>query len=375
MSAPYRVMLADDSAVVRGYFQQVIELDSDIEVVAVVNNGQMAVDKIQTIDIDVLLLDIEMPVLDGLSAIPLILAASPSVQIIMVSTLTTRNARISLDALKLGAHDYIQKPDSNKNLTNDEVFRHQLLEKVKALGARKRYKFESKKQFSAEKKLPVGSAKAAVKTNYDDVKLNYTLHKKNMQPTHVIAVASSTGGPDALNAFLKNLPSNINVPIFITQHMPELFTAQLAKHLTKDTGRECAEGIDGEIVKNKRVYLAPGGRHMMIEQDENNRKIIKIVDDAPINYCKPSADIMVNSIVDCYGGNVLFVVLTGMGKDGYDGGCKVIEAGGNIIAQDELTSVVWGMPGAVATDGLCSAVLPLSDIPLKLNDYMIRAAA
>lgn len=177
----------------------------------------------------------------------------------------------------------------------------------------------------------------------------------------IVCVGSSTGGPEALASLVSGLAGTIELPILITQHMPKAFTADLAERLKKASGLDCAEAVDGEPVLRRRVYLAPGDRHMTVAR-ESGAPVIRLVDGAPENFCKPAVDPMLRSVVALYGGDLLVVILTGMGQDGLDGARAVAEAGGTILAQDEDTSVVWGMPGAVATAGICSAVLPIDTI-------------
>ncbi len=181
----------------------------------------------------------------------------------------------------------------------------------------------------------------------------------------VLAIGSSTGGPQALTNCLKPITDNISLPILITQHMPPTFTAILAAHLEQASGWPCAEAQDGETIQGGRIYIAPGGIHMLVESIGPN-KVIRLSDDPPENFCKPAVDPMLRSIVDAYGAAVLVLILTGMGSDGRAGCKTVVDAGGTVVAQDEETSVVWGMPGAVATNGLCNAVLPLPEIASKI---------
>ena len=188
-----------------------------------------------------------------------------------------------------------------------------------------------------------------------------------------VAVGSSTGGPQALFELFKELGEAISLPIFITQHMPPRFTTILAERLSKTTGDRCAEGIDGEEVRANRIYLAPGDFHMTV-LNSGGAKTIQLNQDEPENFCRPAVDPMLRSLSAAYGGRVLTVILTGMGADGFRGSGDVVAGGGTVIAQDDETSVVWGMPGAVATGGLCSAVLPLKDLPAAVRKLVEGAA-
>ena len=348
-------MIVDDSAVVRGLVSRMLEADSDISVVASVGNGQIAISTLERRkDIDVILLDIEMPVMDGLTAIPLLLKADPGVKIIMASTLTLRNAEISMRALQAGAADYIPKPTASRELSGGQDFRRDLLENVKTLGEARRRRAERPRAFRA---MPAGIPRPAAPRPAAPS----ALRQPGNQRPDVIAIGSSTGGPQALFAVLGGLKLQNKIPVIITQHMPATFTTILADHINRMTGWPCAEGKDGEPVQAGRAYLAPGDYHMTVGLDGPQR-VIRLNQSPPENFCRPSVDPMLRSVAKIYGGRSLAVILTGMGSDGLKGGQVLIQAGGTMIAQDEATSVVWGMPGAVATAGLCSAVLPLKDL-------------
>ncbi len=352
--AIYRVMVVDDSAVIRGQLVRALDSDPAIDVVASVANGELAVTKISQIDVDVVVLDIEMPVMDGLTALPLLLKAKPQTKIIMASTLTLLNARVSLEALAKGASDYIAKPTTTGAMITASDFKRDLVEKVKALAGGK------------------GMAKrpAAVKGPKHSLYANpTTLRAAGRMRPDALAVGSSTGGPQALLKLFGALKNSVKVPIFITQHMPATFTTILAEHLGRASGVTAAEGVDGEVVQNDRIYVAPGDFHMSVEKD-GAKRVIRLSQADKENFCRPSVDPMLRSVVNSYGANVLTVILTGMGHDGRDGCKAVVDAGGTIVAQDEETSVVWGMPGAVATAGLCSAVLSIDDIAAHVGKFL-----
>ena len=338
-----RVMVVDDSAAIRGFVARTVESDPEITVVESVGNGRLAVQAISHTEVDVVILDIEMPVMDGLTALPLLLRARPEVKVIMASTLTRRNAAISLRALAAGASDYIPKPTSARDLHGSEDFRRGLVAKIKAL-AIPNVKRERRLGAAEHPTLHRGA--------------NVVLRAPSAHRPGVLAIGSSTGGPKALFTVFETLKSPLHVPILITQHMPPTFTTILAQHLHRVSGVPCAEAQDREPVKSGRIYLAPGDFHMVVETAGESR-VLRITSDPPENFCRPAVDPMLRSLAAAYGPNVLGVILTGMGRDGLNGGHAVIAAGGTMIAQDEPTSVVWGMPGAVATAGLCSATLPI----------------
>ena len=352
-----QVMIVDDSLVVRGLIARIFADVSDIEVAATVPNGQIAVDRLsRNTEIDVIILDIEMPVMDGLTALPKLLEVDPRVKIIMASTLSQRNADISIRALAAGATDYLPKPSTSRELVGGQSFSEVLLQKVRTLGSSRRRQ-RAHKAFPATKPRPKPPATPVV------------LRKPGIHPPAILAVGSSTGGPQALFAFLGSISTSFKLPIIITQHMPATFTAILAEHITRTTGWPCSEGKDGDVVTPGRILVAPGEYHMVIEKSGAQR-VVRVNQEPPENFCRPAVDVMLRSLVPAYGPRVLTVILTGMGYDGLKGGKKVVEAGGTVIAQDEATSVVWGMPGAVATAGLCSTVLPLGELGAYVTKFV-----
>jgi len=352
--AGIRVMICDDSVVIRGALTRMLETDSDIRVVSRASNGQQALAELQRQPVDVIVLDIEMPVMDGLTALPLLLKADPSVRVIMASTLTLRGADIALQALHLGAADYLPKPDTAA--IQDDSFRRELLAKVRGLARLRR----QSRTVVAAPFLPAAPGVAP-----PALVLRPPLR---LRPS-LLAIGSSTGGPQALFALVQTLGRGLPVPVVLTQHMPKTFTPILADHLSKLGGMPCAEAQHGERLEAGRIYLAPGDQHLCIDGG-NGALRARLTADPPENFCRPSVDPMLRSASACCGGRVLVVMLTGMGHDGLAGTRDVIAAGGAAIAQDEATSVVWGMPGAIAQAGLCQAVLPLSRIAAKVRDIL-----
>lgn len=353
----------DDSAVIRGLTTRILESDEEIQVVASVGNGKLAVTNLARYDVDVVVLDIEMPVMDGLTALPELLKIDPSVKVVISSTLTARNANISIQALQAGASDYIPKPTSIADIHAEGGFRRELKDKVRALGTARRQKVQP----SSGSERKVGEPRAPAPVKQADKK--YTLRNPGSLPPKILAVGSSTGGPQALLEFFKNLSPSINIPVVLTQHMPPTFTTILAQHITKMTDWECLEGKDGDELKIGTIFLAPGEYHMVVA-DKDGKKVIKLNQDPPENFCQPAVDPMLRSLVKIFGANILTVILTGMGADGQKGCIEVVDSGGTVIAQDEETSVVWGMPGAVAMAGICSAVLPLKDMASQVMNYV-----
>jgi two-component system chemotaxis response regulator CheB len=356
-------MVVDDSAVIRGLIARWVASEPDMVVAASLRTGLDAVNQIERIDPDVAVLDIEMPDLDGIAALPLLLAKKRNLIIIMASTLTRRNAEISFKALSLGASDYIPKPESTREAGAAETFRHDLIQKIRHLGAKvRRAVHASPSHAPALERLREASLRPSA-----PVAQPLLLRRAfGTQAPRVLLIGSSTGGPQALMSLVTGLGPVIDrFPVLITQHMPPTFTTILAEHLARASHRPAHEAVDGEIVKAGRIYLAPGGRHMRVVRHATDVAIA--LDDGPaVNFCKPAVDPLFTSAIDAWQGGVLAVVLTGMGSDGMRGGREIVAAGGSVIAQDEASSVVWGMPGAAANAGICAAVLPLDQIAPKL---------
>ncbi|MDI4233510.1 chemotaxis response regulator protein-glutamate methylesterase [Bradyrhizobium sp. Arg237L] len=362
---PLRVMVVDDSVVIRGMISRWIGAESDMEVTASFRTGLDAVNQLERVNPDVAVLDIEMPELDGISALPKLLAKKRDLVIIMASTLTRRNAEISLKALSLGAADYIPKPESTREAGAAETFRHDLIQKIRHLGAKVRRRAAPVAASPAIAPVQDKAREAAIRPATSQQAL--VRRPFGMLAPKVLLIGSSTGGPQALMALVAEIGPVIDrFPVLITQHMPPTFTTILAEHLARASRRPAHEAVDGEIVKAGQIYLAPGGRHMRVAR-RGAEIAIALDDGPPVNFCKPAVDPMFMSAIDVWQGGIMSVILTGMGSDGMRGGKDIAAAGGSVIAQDEATSVVWGMPGAAANAGICAAVLPLKEIGPKLN--------
>ncbi|MFZ4762051.1 MAG: protein-glutamate methylesterase/protein-glutamine glutaminase [Alphaproteobacteria bacterium] len=370
---PIRVMVVDDSAIVRGMITKMLETDPDFKVVATVSDGQMALSTLSRETIDVVILDLQMPRMDGMTALPKILALSPGIKILIASTVSHKNAEISLQALRAGAADYLAKPSSNSELSSAEYFKRELLEKARSLGQSKGRAKNSKAlsaQFQAintAKTEETNRANHMASTPAPVMNKGQPLSIRPIPPhfyPDAIAIGSSTGGPQALFEVISTLATaQLNQPIFITQHMPPTFTTILAEQIERQCKIPCFEGKDGMLVSGGKVYLAPGDYHMIVQPARDGHgMVIGLNKEAPENFCRPAVDPLLRSIAQSYRRGILTVILTGMGHDGLRGAQKIVEQGGVVIAQDEESSVVWGMPGAVATAGLCSAVLPLKEI-------------
>ncbi|MDD3443968.1 MAG: chemotaxis response regulator protein-glutamate methylesterase [Zavarzinia sp.] len=368
-AGPIRVMVVDDSAVIRGLVSRWIGAEAGMEVVATAANGAIAVRQAEKTQPDVVVLDIEMPEMDGITALPEILKAVRGVRVLMSSTLTRLGAEVSLRALTLGASDYLTKPSSTGDAQVAEAFRAELLRKVRALGEarRSRVRGVSARPANAAPHKPATAPTPAVGALYSGARVQ--LRPSGRVRPQVLAIGSSTGGPQALTTVLGPIAARLNVPVLITQHMPATFTAILAEHIAKATGVPAAEAVDGETITAGRIYVAPGNHHMIVRRD-GGKRTLHLTDDPPEHFCRPAVDPMLRSAAEAFGAATLAVILTGMGQDGLAGGRAVVEAGGTVMAQDEASSVVWGMPGAAATAGICSAVLPLGEIGGAIESFL-----
>ncbi len=376
-NSPVRVMLVDDSAIIRGLYRRMMSEDDGVEVVADAGNGEIAVRRLQDNPlVEVIILDIEMPVMDGVTAIPLLLKARPDVMILMSSTLTTQNANASLRAMRAGAADYLPKPTTSRGLTSGQDFRSELLMKIKILGETLRKKSGNIAPRPVPGKTPVTPvAKPETKASGWRLRSSSSIQLRNpgRHRPRVIAIGSSTGGPEALREIFETMPLDINLPIVITQHMPPMFTKILADRLGRSGAWTVREAEDGDELKPGVALVAPGGRHMLFKQ-QGTRIFAKLDDGPPENFCRPAVDPMFRSVNKLFGGAVLGVVLTGMGDDGTKGAKEIIDTGGTIVAQNEETSVVWGMPGAVTGAGLCSKLIPRNEMAKYITNFVVRFA-
>ncbi|OLF06892.1 protein-glutamate methylesterase/protein-glutamine glutaminase [Actinophytocola xanthii] len=332
------VLVVDDSAVIRRLVTDVLSADPGIRVIGTAPNGKIALDKIDQLNPDLVTLDVEMPVMDGVTAMKAIRKMRPRLPVVMFSTLTSVGADATLAALAAGASDYVTKPANVGSLTQAVAsVREQLLPRIHALCARRAATAPPPRPASRQRKLP----------GTDKIK--------------AVAIASSTGGPEALRVVLTSLPAGLQVPFFVVQHMPPVFTQMLAQRINTESKLTVTEAKDGELAQPGHVYLAPGDFHMEVARVATSVRT-KLHAGPKENHCRPAADVLFRSVANVYGGSVLVVVLTGMGQDGKHGCEPLVAAGARVIAQDENTSVVWGMPGAVAQAGLADAVLPLEKI-------------
>lgn len=360
---PFAVMVVEDAAAVRGMIIAMLESDPMLRVVSAVGDGAAAVAAITRQSVDVVVLDIEMPVMDGLTALPLLMRASPGTRIIVTSALTARNAAISLRAMVMGAADFVSKPNAGRGLHAAEDYRRELIAKVKAVAA------GARDRTGESAGLPGRPVDAAVPP---------ACRTRPLPPgfrPEVVAIGSSTGGPQALFQVIGGLAGKVGLPILVTQHMPAAFTRVLAEQLSRQCAVDAAEPKDGDTVVPGRVHVAPGGLHMVVERGPGGTPTIRLSQAPPENFCRPSVDVMLSSLAATYGARVLAVMLTGMGHDGLKGCERTVAAGGAVLAQNHATSVVWGMPGAVSTAGLSSDILPLEEIAPAIHRLVLNRAA
>ena len=358
-ASPIRVLICDDSTLVRSLLDCMLQGEPGIQVAGKAVNGLQAIRAVQAGAIDVVVLDIEMPVLDGLTALPHILAADLAVRVLISSTLTTKGAAIALESLRLGASDFISKPTSEEGGNNVVAFADELIAKVRGLG----------RQSHARRAAQAGRYRPAAMA--ESTATAYKLRASSSQRPAILAIGSSTGGPAALLSLFQALGNRVAVPIVLTQHVPASFTAQLAGHIQRLGGATCAEGVHGELLRSGHVHLAPGNHHMTIVR-RHESVVVALTDDPPENFCRPAVDPMLRSVSAAYPGRVLTVMLTGMGQDGLAGSERVVADGGTVMAQDEASSVVWGMPGAVTRAGLCHAVLPVAELAVQILKFAGR---
>jgi two-component system chemotaxis response regulator CheB len=357
---PIRILIVDDSTVMRAVIGKILqEASGRVRIVGYAADGASALKALDSSDPDVVILDLAMPNMDGLTALPLILKKKPGVRVIVCSSLVPPGAETSVRALSLGAADCVSKPTGPKDSPSTTEFKETLKRSVLGL-----YDAPSETAAPVRAKNPAPESKTAAPKAEPRAELKPELRAgpvdlEGFRPK-LVAVGSSTGGPAALLALLKELGA-LSVPVVITQHMIETFTPILVRQLAQEAGVPCAVAEEGMAIEPGKFYVAGYGRHLMFERA--GKRVVARLDDGPLeNFCKPAVDAMLRSAVEVYGGGVMAVILTGMGNDGLKGCREVFEAGGKVLVQDEASSIVWGMPGRVAAAGLADAALPLKEI-------------
>jgi two-component system chemotaxis response regulator CheB len=349
-----RILVVDDAAVVRRMVSEELSKDPALEVVGTAANGKIALARLPQVNPDLVILDIEMPEMDGLETLRELRKTYRRLPVIMFSSRTERGATATLDALAMGATDYFAKPSSGGLEASLEVLRTQLIPEIKAICAP-----------PSSSPLPHDGGEGLVKGAPVRAPTSVAAAAQPTAAVDVLAIGASTGGPNALAEIIPGLPADFPVPIVIVQHMPAVFTKLLAERLSAQSSIKVHEGASGIVVEPGHAYVAPGDYHMVVSRDGVQRRLL-IHQDPPENSCRPAVDPLFRSVAAAYGANTLAVILTGMGQDGLRG-CQLLrEAGAQILVQDEATSVVWGMPGAVARAGVADRILPLSMIASEI---------
>jgi two-component system chemotaxis response regulator CheB len=359
---PIRVLVVDDSVVIRRLVTGVLEGDPDIEVVGTAVDGAAALRALDRLKPDLVTLDVEMPVMDGLATLKELRKVAPRLPVIMFSTLTERGASTTLDALSHGASDYVTKPSNVGSMEAGMAAVHdQLVPKIKALVSRPGIPDPHHGE-------PTGptTTKPSLGT-LGHLPPPGDLPEAGLERVELVAIGVSTGGPNALEATIPLLPADFPVPIVIVQHMPPMFTGLLAERLDAKSHLQVLEGTEGLELVPGRVVIAPGGLHMEVTRPRPGALAVTLNEKPPENSCRPAVDVMFRSVASVLRARSLGLVMTGMGRDGFEGARCLRSAGAAVLAQDEATSVVWGMPGFVARGGLATDVLPLDQIPAALQ--------
>lgn len=347
------VLVVDDSVVVRGLLTRALQSDPEIVVSATAGNGSSALTILKKQTFDAVVMDVEMPILDGLETLKILQKEYPKLPVIMASTLTSRGAATTIQALANGASGCIEKPQANSASEAMKIVADQLIPLVKNLCPHKSRPYAAVTQTPRSSSQARPAAVRAANVGFSG------------RPQAVV-IGSSTGGPQALSRVMKSLSEQVTLPIFIVQHMPAAFTPMLAEHLARDARRPAQEGRDGEPIHSGHIYVAPGNYHMYLER-EGTHIVTRLNQAEQEHFCRPSVNPLYRSAAEIYGNRLLAVMLTGMGDDGIEGAHEIVSRGGYMLAQDEATSVVWGMPGAIAKANLADEVLNLDEISRKIN--------
>jgi len=349
--APIRILVVDDSVVIRRLLSDTLSKDSTLEVVGVASDGHIALAKIPVLKPDLITLDIEMPVMDGLETLAAVRKLYPKMPVIMFSTLTERGAAATLDALSLGASDYATKPSNTGSpAVATERIHSELIPKIKALCG-----------IAPLRLTALPGFRPAVK-----------VRERSNSRIDVVAIGTSTGGPNALAEVLPKIPRDFPVPIVLVQHMPPIFTRLLAERLAGRSAIPVKEGVAGSVLSPSQAWIAPGNFHMKVNNTGLDWRL-SMNQAAAENSCRPAVDVLFRSVAVAYGAHVLGVVMTGMGSDGVLGAQAIRDAGGDVIVQDEASSVVWGMPGLVHASGLADAVYPLDRLATEITRRVLQS--
>ena len=365
-----RILIVDDAVVVRRMLTDILDSDPDLEVVGTAANGKIALNKLPQVKPDVMILDLDMPEMNGLETLAAVRKINSTLPIIAFSTMTERGASKTLEALSRGATDYVTKPSTMRGARSAvDTIREELVPKVKAFGRRRRGAAQPMARPTHHRPVvprPVVPAKRPVAPRPVTAR-GVGAGRTGTQKYSVLAIGTSTGGPNALADLLPRLPPNFPVPIVIVQHMPPIFTRILAERLTTASHLKVVEGSMGAVLQPGTAYIAPGDFHMTIARGSQTTVVTKTNQNPPEHSCRPAVDVLFRSVAEVYKDKVLAVVLTGMGRDGALGCAKIKQSGGGVLAQDEASSVVWGMPGLVSKQGLAEKVLNLEGLAEEIT--------
>jgi two-component system chemotaxis response regulator CheB len=347
-----RVLIVDDVAMVRRLVVDALSIDPDIQVVGTAANGREAIEKIPETKPDLIVLDYEMPEMDGLETLIEVRKNHPAIRVIIFSSHTRHGAKVTLDALWYGADDYVPKSPADNLTAATALIRTQLIPKIKGL-------------CGGSESGNGGAAPAPSRRADETSPLGARIQSLTQTRPEIVAIGASTGGPKALARVLEGLPPDFPIPIVIVQHMPPIFTRLLAERLATRTQLQCSEAIEGAALEPRTIWIAPGDHHMTVERGRDGLRI-RLTNDPPVHSCRPAVDPLFLSVADAYGPASLGIILTGMGHDGYKGCERIRDAGGTVLVQDEASSVVWGMPGIVARAGIADRVVPLDGMASEI---------
>ena len=362
-----RILIVDDAVVVRRMLTDILDSDPELEVVGTAANGKIALNKLPQVKPDVMILDLDMPEMNGLETLAAVRKINSTLPIIAFSTMTERGASKTLEALSRGATDYVTKPSTMRGARSAvDTIREELVPKVKAFGRRRRTPGQPTARPVQHRPVvprPVVPVKRPIVPRAGSNKgANVGGGGSGINKYSVLAIGTSTGGPNALANLLPRLPANFPVPIVIVQHMPPIFTRILAERLTTSSHLKVVEASMGAVLQPGNAYIAPGDYHMTVAKGSQTTVVTKTNQNPPEHSCRPAVDVLFRSVAEVYKDKVLAVILTGMGRDGALGCAKIKQSGGGILAQDEASSVVWGMPGLVAKQGLAEKVLSIEGL-------------
>jgi len=367
MDEKIKVMIIDDSALIRNLVTKMLSENKNIEVVGTAINGKFGYQKINKFAPDVIILDIEMPEMNGIEFLKQKKKLGLVTPVIILSSLAKKGAEITLEALSLGASDFVLKPSEPGS--NIEDTKERLIELILGLGKSNSYK---EINLENEQKTIIQDMSQIIRNDYEKVDYNkYIVPIKRIPDVQIVAIGISTGGPNALRDILPQIPKNFPVPVVIVQHMPQGFTSEFANSLDKICNIRVKEAADGDILTPGRILIAPGGIHLKLEK-KSLATIVKLDNSNPVNGHKPSCDVLFQSVVDCYGSNSLGCIMTGMGRDGADKIGSIMKSGGITIGQDQDSSVVYGMPHVALKNCHLNIVKPLNEIMTTIINIVMN---